>query len=75
MNERRVVDGAEARLSRKRLFAAAWRGVVWTCRGGSLAFADPESGVAFAYVMNKMDQNLAGDPRTLGLIEAVKASN
>jgi CubicO group peptidase (beta-lactamase class C family) len=41
--------------------------------GGSLAFADPESGVAFAYVMNKMDQNLAGDSRTIGLIEAVKA--
>jgi CubicO group peptidase (beta-lactamase class C family) len=41
--------------------------------GGSLAFADPESGVAFAYVMNKMDQNLAGDPRTTGLIESVKA--
>jgi len=43
--------------------------------GGSLAFADPESGIAFAYIMNKMDQNLAGDPRTIGLIEAVKASS
>jgi CubicO group peptidase (beta-lactamase class C family) len=40
--------------------------------GGSLAFAHPETGTAFAYVMNKMDQNLAGDQRTLGLIRAVR---
>lgn len=42
--------------------------------GGSLGFADPDSGVAFGYVMNKMQQNLSGDPRTLTLIEAVKAA-
>jgi CubicO group peptidase (beta-lactamase class C family) len=42
--------------------------------GGSLGFADPESGVAFGYVMNQMQQNLAGDPRTVGLIEAVRRS-
>jgi CubicO group peptidase (beta-lactamase class C family) len=38
--------------------------------GGSLAFADPETGIGFGYVMNKMQQNLAGDPRTLTLIKA-----
>ena len=42
--------------------------------GGSVGFADPEAGVAFGYVMNKMQANLAGDPRTLGLIEAVYGS-
>lgn len=42
--------------------------------GGSLGFADPTAGIGFGYVMNKMLQNLAGDPRTLGLIEAVYAS-
>jgi CubicO group peptidase (beta-lactamase class C family) len=42
--------------------------------GGSLGFADPEAGVGFGYVMNKMMQNLAGDPRTIGLIDAVKRS-
>jgi CubicO group peptidase (beta-lactamase class C family) len=40
--------------------------------GGSLGFADPESGVAFGYVMNRMQQNLAGDPRTLGLVDAIR---
>ena len=42
--------------------------------GGSLAFADPDAGVAFAYVMNKMQQNLSGDPRTANLIEAVRVN-
>jgi CubicO group peptidase (beta-lactamase class C family) len=37
--------------------------------GGSVGFADPDKGVAFGYVMNKMQTNLAGDPRTLTLIE------
>jgi CubicO group peptidase (beta-lactamase class C family) len=37
--------------------------------GGSVGFADPETGVAFGYVMNKMQTNLAGDPRTLTLIQ------
>jgi CubicO group peptidase (beta-lactamase class C family) len=42
--------------------------------GGSLALADPDAGIGFAYVMNKMDQNLAGDPRTLALLAAVERS-
>lgn len=39
--------------------------------GGSMAFADPEAGVAFGYVMNRMLANLAGDPRTTGLVGAI----
>jgi CubicO group peptidase (beta-lactamase class C family) len=42
--------------------------------GGSLAMADPDAQIGFGYVMNKMQQNLSGDPRTLTLVEAVKAS-
>jgi CubicO group peptidase (beta-lactamase class C family) len=42
--------------------------------GGSLAFADPERGVAFAYVMNRMQQNLSGDLRTIRLTEAVRTA-
>ena len=42
--------------------------------GGSLGFADPESGVSFAYVMNQMQQNLGGDPRPLSLVNAVRKS-
>ncbi|HUR78357.1 MAG TPA: serine hydrolase domain-containing protein [Acidimicrobiales bacterium] len=42
--------------------------------GGSLGFADPESGIAFGYVMNKMNANINADPRADALIEAVRAS-
>jgi CubicO group peptidase (beta-lactamase class C family) len=38
--------------------------------GGSVGFADPESGIAGGYVMNRMMQGLAGDPRSRGLIKA-----
>jgi CubicO group peptidase (beta-lactamase class C family) len=41
--------------------------------GGSIAFADPEAGIGFAYVMNQMQAGLAGDPRGYRLIKAVYA--
>ena len=42
--------------------------------GGSLAFADPSRGIGVAYVMNRMGQNLIGDPRGLALIGATLRS-
>jgi CubicO group peptidase (beta-lactamase class C family) len=42
--------------------------------GGSVGFAQPGSGVAFAYVMNQMRLGLSGDARTGSLIEAVHAT-
>ncbi len=38
--------------------------------GGSFGFADPEAGVAYAYVTNRMGSKLGGDPRDLALREA-----
>jgi CubicO group peptidase (beta-lactamase class C family) len=38
--------------------------------GGSVGFADPEARLAGGYVMNRMMQGLAGDPRSRGLIQA-----
>ena len=38
--------------------------------GGSVGFADPDQGIAVGYVMNKMMQNVLGDPRSQGLIQA-----
>jgi len=40
--------------------------------GGSLAFAHPEAGIGFGYVMNRMDSTLNGDVRALSLVQAVK---
>jgi CubicO group peptidase (beta-lactamase class C family) len=42
--------------------------------GGGLGFADPERGVGFGYVMNQMGGGAMGDPRTIDLIEALRAA-
>ena len=39
--------------------------------GGSLGFADPEAGLAFAYVMNRMRFEAGGDPRAASLVRAL----
>ncbi len=39
--------------------------------GGSVGFTDPENGIGFGYVMNKMSMSLNGDPRSGGLVKAV----
>ncbi len=39
--------------------------------GGALGFADPATGVGYAYVTNKMGTRLAGDPRDAALREAL----
>ena len=39
--------------------------------GGSHAFADPENGISFAYVMNQMEQSLLPNEKSLRLVEAI----
>ena len=39
--------------------------------GGSHAFADPENGLSFAYVMNQMEQSLLPNEKSLRLVEAI----
>ena len=39
--------------------------------GGSLGFADPETGVGYAYVTSQMGTTLTGDPRDLALRHAL----
>ena len=41
--------------------------------GGSLAFADPEAGFAFGYVMNQMKLGTTGDERSQSLVETAYA--
>ncbi len=42
--------------------------------GGSLGFADPETGVGYAYVTNRMRMKITGDPREVALRNAVFSS-
>jgi len=42
--------------------------------GGSLGFADPESGIGYGYVTSQMGTALTGDPRDVALRDALRAS-
>jgi CubicO group peptidase (beta-lactamase class C family) len=42
--------------------------------GGSHAFVDPENGIAFAYVMNQMEQSLLPNEKSLRLVDAIYAA-
>jgi CubicO group peptidase (beta-lactamase class C family) len=41
--------------------------------GGSLGYADPSTGLGYAYVTNRMSTHLTGDPRDLALRRALDA--
>jgi CubicO group peptidase (beta-lactamase class C family) len=42
--------------------------------GGSLGFADPASGIGYAYVTSQMGTSLTGDPRDVALREALDSA-
>jgi len=42
--------------------------------GGAMGFADPEAGIGYAYVTNKMGTRLSGDPRDVALRDALSAA-
>lgn len=50
------------------------RAVVHDGAGGSCGPADPESGIALGYVMNRMGTGIADDPRKMALVEAAYAA-
>jgi CubicO group peptidase (beta-lactamase class C family) len=39
--------------------------------GGAHAFADPENKIAFAYVMNQMEQSVLPNEKSLRLVDAI----
>ncbi|MFF5101469.1 serine hydrolase domain-containing protein [Streptomyces sp. NPDC000134] len=43
-------------------------------RGGSLGFADPETGIAFGYVTNGFRKTVTADPRAQALVRAVRTA-
>jgi CubicO group peptidase (beta-lactamase class C family) len=43
--------------------------------GGSLGFADPEQGIGFGYVMNRMESGVPPDERCTALVRAVYPSD
>ncbi|HEY1583767.1 MAG TPA: serine hydrolase domain-containing protein [Chthoniobacterales bacterium] len=59
--------------ARSRLFGPSRLAFGHPGAGGSHAFADPENNVAFAYVMNQMEQTLLPNEKSLRLIDAIYA--
>lgn len=57
--------------ARRRLFGPSAAAFGHPGAGGSLAFADPENGLAFAYVMNQMEQGLLPNEKSLRLVDAL----
>jgi CubicO group peptidase (beta-lactamase class C family) len=53
------------------VFGSSDKAFGWPGAGGSFGFADPDTGVGFGYVMNKMGFHLLSDPRELSLRQAV----
>ena len=41
--------------------------------GGGHAFADPQNGIAFAYVMNQMEMGVMPNEKSLSIVEALYA--
>jgi CubicO group peptidase (beta-lactamase class C family) len=53
------------------VFGTSGKAFGWPGAGGSFGFADPDTGIGFAYVMNKMGNHLWSDPRELNLRQAL----
>ena len=58
----------------RRIFGASPLAFGHPGAGGSHAFADPESRIAFAYVMNQMEQSLLPNEKSLRLVDALYES-
>jgi CubicO group peptidase (beta-lactamase class C family) len=55
--------------TQRRIFGSSASAFGHPGAGGSHAFADPENGIAFAYVMNQMEQSLLPNEKSLRLVD------
>lgn len=61
----------DSRLAAKKMFGSSRTSFGHPGAGGSHAFCDPENQIAFAYVMNQMEQSLLPTEKSLRLVEAI----
>jgi CubicO group peptidase (beta-lactamase class C family) len=64
----------EAENARRKIFHGSRFSFGHPGAGGSHAFADPENKIAFAYVMNEMEQSLLPNEKSLRLVDAIYLS-
>ena len=55
----------------KFVFGSSDRAFGWPGAGGSFGFADPDTGIGFGYVMNRLGFHMFSDPRELNLRQAL----
>ena len=55
----------------RRIFGPSGKAFGHPGAGGSHAFADPEKKIAFAYVMNQMEQKVLPNEKSLRLVDAI----
>jgi len=60
-----------SKISPKRIFGQSQSSFGHPGAGGSHAFADPENKIAFAYVMNQMEQSVLPNEKALRLVNAI----
>jgi CubicO group peptidase (beta-lactamase class C family) len=53
------------------VFGSSEKAYGWNGAGGSFGFADPDTGIGFGYVMNKLGFHVHSDPRELSLRQAL----
>jgi CubicO group peptidase (beta-lactamase class C family) len=63
--------GNRPSLDTRRMFGPSQNSFGHPGAGGSHAFCDPENGIAFAYVMNQMEQSVLPNEKSLRLVEAI----
>jgi CubicO group peptidase (beta-lactamase class C family) len=61
----------DSRETTRRIFGPSRTSFGHPGAGGSHAFADPENKIAFAYVMNQMEQSLLPNEKSLRLVDAI----
>jgi CubicO group peptidase (beta-lactamase class C family) len=61
----------DARHTARRIFGPSQDAFGHPGAGGSHAFADPENKIAFAYVMNQMEQSLLPNEKSLRIVETI----
>ena len=61
----------DSRDAARRMFGPSTNAFGHPGAGGSHAFCDPENRIAFAYVMNQMEQSVLPNEKSLRLVDAI----